>query len=556
MMDETLAWQKIVFAERPNRFDLLKITLGGAKKNIKIRILRNHAFEQVANVLEKFLAYSGMSAEFEISNYDNSLLFLQSDAQVEIVWLDYSHYTSMLAGELNAWLVERLTTLRSMSKARIIVANVPENSSYSKLVNEKIDEWCQITPGTGVLDLAGFSMVLGPAMFDASRMDVTGSKLSNIACLFIARALGLGILPDLFLPRLKAIAIDLDNTLYTGVLAEDGINGVVLKEHHLELQRLLKELSERGILLTVVSRNEFEDVERLFQERDDFILKPDHISKWKVSWGRKADAIRDAAEDFRISTDSFLFIDDNLGEIIDVISILPDIKSIYSGYSPKETVNALRNFPSLWPKKISETDTLRSSDLKANLERENIAVTHKSTAGYIKELGVNLTFSFDSREDIGRLSEISAKTNQFNLNLTRLTEVDIFNYFDDPERSVIHFKMADRLSDSGSVGVLYARREDGILHIDELCISCRAMGRKLEDIMITEAIRGVQEILPAKTVRFAYVTGPRNKPARDWLERYAGTSVPDPFGTLDLPWTGEYVTRYVSAFPINISWKE
>ncbi len=436
-----------------------------------------------------------------IGDYDDSLAFSPGDAQVEIVWLDFERYTQLDHESVAGWLIGRLKALRAGSRAPIIVANDPGQSARARRINDALANWSKATPSTAILDLAAIAEKLGPAFYDDRRSGLTGTRLSDAACLESARVLGLQLLPNIFLPRIKAIALDLDHTLYSGVLGEDGPSGIVLTKEHRSLQESLCALSKQGILLAVVSRNEREDVDELFRSRSDFPLKSHHISSWQVSWGDKARAIRQAAQELRIGTDAFLFIDDNPGEIAAVSGQLPTTRLLFAGFSPANTVAALRNFPALWPSELSETDALRAGDLAANAMRENLAEA-LSPLEYLKSLDVKLTCALDSRQDLGRLRDICAKTNQFNLALARLDELQIGEYIDAADRHVVHVRLADRLTDSGSVAALFARREGKALVVEELCISCRAMGRMLEDIIVTEAVAQVAERLDVELGAF------------------------------------------------------
>ncbi len=548
-----LSWQKALFADRLNRFELMKIRPVVPTDGKIIRVSRNHSFEQVASILPPFLAFWGGQADIAIGGYDDSLALPSSPATAEVVWLDFDRYGQLDTDQLIAWLVGRLQGLRESSPAPLVIANAPGDSERRRTLNDWLDTWSKTTPGTAILDLAALAERLGSRFYDERRTSLTGTRLSDASCLEAARMLGLQILPDLLAPPIKAIAIDLDHTLYSGVLGEDGPLGVLLTEAHRKLQDLLCSLADRGILLAIVSRNEREDVETLFRERSDFPLQPHHILSWQVSWGSKAAAIRKAAAELRIGTDAFLFLDDNLGELTAVQSDLPEVKMIFAGFSPEETTAALLRFPALWRSKRSETDAIRVADLKANTERDTLA-QRLDPLDYLKSLGVTLTFALDPREDLGRLHEISTKTNQFNLSLARLSELQIANYLEASDRHVVHVRLADRLSDSGSIGALYARREADTLVIEELSISCRAMGRMLENIIVTEALRHLMETMRCKTIRFIHRVGPRNQPALCWLGAYAQTPISDAPSMLDLPWSGDYVDQFVTAMPVRIVW--
>jgi FkbH-like protein len=139
---------------------------------------------------------------------------------------------------------------------------------------------------------------------------------------------------------------------------------------------------------------------------------------------------------------------------------------------------------------------------------------------------VRLLLELNPRQQLTRLHELSQKTNQFNLNLRRFSEVDIAQMLDAPDHRMVLIHLSDRLSDSGPIGLLVARRQGDTLAILELAISCRALGRGLEDLIVAEAVRAIQVELPAARIEFLHHTGPRNGPAREWLAKLTGQTLP------------------------------
>jgi FkbH-like protein len=232
---------------------------------------------------------------------------------------------------------------------------------------------------------------------------------------------------------------------------------------------------------------------------------------------------------------------------------MSDVRLLYAGFSASETADALAQFPALWPRVVSEVDSLRAADLRANSERDVLA-EQLATEDYLEALETRLTFSLDPRDDLARLRDLSAKTNQFNLAAARLDDLSIRKYLDAPDCFVVHVRLSDKLSDSGSVASLYLRSDRDVLIVDELCISCRAMGRMLEDCLITEAIRRVSDEVSFHVVRFIYTTAPRNMPARRWLAAFGANSL-DSCGFVDVSWSPDRTAKYVSSMPIEIRWK-
>jgi FkbH-like protein len=529
---ERLEQQAALFAPRLNRFALLKLKATPPAEGPRLRVLRNHAFEAVASALPAFLNYAGIPMRVEMGDYDDSLTLPEGAADAWLVWLDLTRYPRLADDELADWAVQRLGALRTAVKGPLIVANAPEPGGRYAGLNARLAAWVEATAGAMVLPLDRLAASLGERFLDEARAAVTGSRFSDAAAMETARTLAFELLAGVFAPPVKALAVDLDNTLYDGVLGEDGIEGVRLSDGRAALQQAIGAWADRGVLVAVVSRNEAADVQQLFEARADFPLRPSQVAVWQVSWGEKSEAVAAAAARFNIGPDAFLMIDDNVGELAEAAARIPGLRLLHAGDDAAATAQALALYPGL-PR--GEGFAGRAADLAANAERQALAREAFDEEAYLKALKAELTFSLDPVEDRARLTEISRKTNQFNLALARLDETAVDEYLTRTDACAVHVRLSDRLADSGSVGALFARREGAILVVDELCISCRALGRKLEDVMVGEALRRAAEALGAERVALAYRTGPRNAPALEWVARFAGVQPAGDGGRIDLP---------------------
>ncbi|MGA0606001.1 HAD-IIIC family phosphatase [Phenylobacterium sp. VNQ135] len=544
-----LEQQATLFAPRLNRFALLKLKASPPAEGPTLRVLRNHAFEGVASALPAFLDHAGVPMRAALGDYDDSLTLPEGSAEAWLVWLDFTRYPRLADEALADWAIGRLTALRAATHGPLIVANAPEPSLRYAALNARLADWAQATPGAAILPLDGLARELGEAFFDEARSAATGSRFSDAAAMATARTLAFELLADAFAPPLKALAVDLDNTLYEGVLGEDGAEGVRLGEGHAALQRAVADWAGRGVLVAVVSRNEPADVLSLFETRTDFPLRPQHIAAWQVGWGDKSAAVAAAAARFNIGADAFLMIDDNVGELAEAAARTPGLRLLYAGAEPAITANALAAYPGL-PRGGDFAG--RAADLAANAERQAMAREAFDETAYLAALKAELAFSLDPADDRARLAELSRKTNQFNLALARLDEQAVNDYLARPDACVVHIRLSDRLADSGSVAALFARREgDGRLIVDELCVSCRALGRKLEDLMVGEALRGAARALGARQVSLAYRVGPRNAPALDWAAAFAGVSLSGESGVVRLP---DDRLDTLPAQPVGVSW--
>jgi FkbH-like protein len=356
---------------------------------------------------------------------------------------------------------------------------------------------------------------------DSRTAALAGTSLSNAAQLVVARKLACHWIPAAIWPPIKVIAVDLDNTLHSGVLGEDGPWGVSLTPAHQALQCFLKAQRERGVFLALVSRNEGSDVRALLTTRKDYPLQWEDFSATEVSWGDKAEGLSRIAEALRVAPDSVLFVDDNPGELASVTSRLPKVHTVYAGSDPTETQRAIEYYPGLWRWKIERDDAKRIEDLKANAEREQLLIETVNPSEYFKNLRVLIALRVNPSDLLGRLSDLCGKTNQFNLAVRRFNQAELATRMEQADNCVVSMQLADRLSDSGVIGVVVGHREGERLIIEEVCVSCRAMGRHLEDALLFPAICRMPCFAGCREVVFHVAHGPRNQPALDWLARIA-----------------------------------
>jgi len=547
--------QPILFAELPHRAELLRLTTESHGRSATLYVHRNHAFEHVATALEPFANFANLRVSVRCSDYDDSLAMTgdAAGADVELFWLDYSRYGNTLSGAgLAEWVASRIAARRADTDRPLLIAGAPADSHGEEELNEALGERLTAIPGAYFCDLRPIGRQLGSKLYDSRAARLSGTPFSDAACVLSARLLGLRWLPAVLNGPLKAMVLDLDNTLYAGVLGEDGPSGVELTPEHHTLQSALASLGSKGVLLAVASRNEPADVDALFEQRPDFPLAREAFSAAEISWGSKSAAIRRVADKFRIGADAILFVDDNPGELAAVAGELPEIATLHAGPDVALTARALALFPGLWRWSLSTADQVRAADLAAASERDRIAEDASDPVSYLASIQPRLTYAVNATRHVARLQELSAKTNQFNLNLSRLTEAEVARRVESPDSAAVAVALADRLTESGVIAALFGQLADETLMIDELCVSCRALGRRLEDILIGEAIARMVSRTHASEIAFRYTRGPRNGPALRWLEQFSGQQLHGDAGVVRLPWSGETHAARVAALPVTI----
>jgi FkbH-like protein len=516
--------QDELFVSNPNRINLLKLDLPtqSSANNTFVNVWRNHGFEPLQPLIANYAAFRDWPLSFRLGAYDDSFSFngIQS-ASVELLWMDSRRILDRIAfPDWLKWLENRLLALRQLSSAPIVLATWLSEETQLEELRDIMGKF----PAVYFSDLAEVCTMAGVPLLDNRSAKLAGTPISSRAQVVLARTLTCKWLAGAALAPIKAIALDLDNTLHAGVLGEDGIENVVLTTEHKNLQLYVKELHKRGIFIALVSRNEHADVEALFNRRKDYPLRWEDFSAIEVSWGHKADAIKRISQKLRISNDAILFIDDNLGELAAVTQQLTTLQTLYANPSAELTRSAIEYYPGLWRWRQEDDDTKRILDLKASAARESLALTQTDPAEYLRSLQVTLSYFWNSRQQLGRLYDLCRKTNQFNLSLRRFSETEISDRMTRPDTCVASVQLSDRLSDSGVIAVIIAKRSGQKLLIEELCISCRAMGRYLENDIIVHALRKMPIWAGCLDVEFRVRHGERNLPALEWLTHLIGAT--------------------------------
>jgi FkbH-like protein len=520
----------VLFAAEVKRRELLRLQAPWPLARRRIRIHRNHAVELALSVARPYLEFAGIAADWEVGDYDDSLAFqaLDGPADVDVVWLDYTRFAErMEPGQIAEWLGGRLSALRSRTPGPILVVDWDGERAAAAPFSERLAESVGANDDVHLVDRTELFQDLGDRFFDRDRERVSGTRMSAEGAAGTARLLGSRWLPAVLTPRVRAVVVDLDNTLYDGVLGEDGIDAVILSEGHKQLHRELEDLHNTGVFLGLLSRNDPSDVEALFRARSDFPLRWEHFDARSLGWEAKSAGLRAIAGSLRVDPSTILFIDDNPGELLESVLRIPGLHFIHATDGGYETARVLQYFPGLGAPHKTEADALRTVDLRANDERERLlAESTDDLASYYRELGVTLTITHNAAEQLQRIAELSGKTNQFNLAFSRYTLGDVKALAEDQACQLSTARLEDRLSDSGVIATALARRRAETLIVEELCISCRALGRRLEDLIVAQMITTGPLFAGTERVVFRFLDGPRNQPARRWLEAFTGTAIP------------------------------
>jgi len=530
-------WQPALFAARPKRFEVAALKAEWPLQEVRVRVHRNHSFEHVVSSAQKWMNWWGRSLEMSIGDYDDSLSFALDDhskGDMELVWIDVGRFSEK---SISGWLFDRIQALRSFSTTPIILATVGTDQANRQEIGQKLEG----IPAAFHCPIEEICFLEESEMFSARTAPLTGTRLTDPALMMVARAFACHWIPWALNVHRKAIVIDLDNTLYSGVLGEQGIKDLILTPGYVSLQKTLVQMKERGILLALASRNEESDVKAMFEKRPDFPLRWKDFTARSIGWHDKTLGLREIAENLRIGYESLVFVDDNPGELASIASLFPEVGLVHAHFNPAITEQTLKFFPGLSKSKIKVEDKIRKADLEANQERGYLAKKAVSQEAYLHSLEVKLDIYTNRKEQLGRMAELSQKTNQFNLSLQRYSETDLGKMLEDPAVTIATIALRDRLSESGIIGLVVMRKKEESLEIEELCISCRALGRHLEDLMIGQALVPVIGNRSDKpSLIFQYKKGPRNSPGLNWLARRRSCNLGES-GFASVVWWGKEI---------------
>ncbi|MFZ0034395.1 MAG: HAD-IIIC family phosphatase, partial [Sedimentisphaerales bacterium] len=319
----------------------------------------------------------------------------------------------------------------------------------------------------------------------------------------------------------KLLALDLDNTLWGGIIGEDGLDGIQLGEDGIgkayrDFQRLVKTLKAKGILLTLVSKNNLNDAKEVFEKHPMMILSWDDFTAVKVNWQSKTANLQDLAKELNLGLDSFVLIDDNPRERMEITSELPQVEApdfpSDAALLPEWFVSLnSRYFDKL---SITEEDFARSAFYKTEYKRKELQESAGSLENFLKKLEMQAIIGLNAEIMVPRIAQLTQRTNQFNLTTRRYSDTDIAKLMRDGITRVYDLELTDRFGSNGVVGIIIARLKGSLATIDTFLLSCRVIGRTVENAFFGYVAQDLVNSGIAKIVGI-FTPSPKNSPAKN-----------------------------------------
>ena len=300
----------------------------------------------------------------------------------------------------------------------------------------------------------------------------------------------------------KLLVLDCDNTLWGGIIGEDGYYGIELSDSRMrgrafrEVQTIFKGLLRDGVLLALCSKNNSTDVDQVLNEHPDMILRNDDLVAKKINWQDKVTNLRELASELNLGLDSFVFVDDSSFEVGLIQKELPQVMCIQVPQNLSEYSSVIRklsrDFFSL--DRTAEDERKTKIYQQEHLRKEQSS-QFNSIDDYLTSLGLKMKITWDSHIPVSRAAQLTQKTNQFNLTTKRYTEADIHRMLSDSSYRIATFSVEDRYGDYGITGMAIIQRDKVLFStcvIDSLLMSCRVLGRNIEYRFFDEVVKNIQ----------------------------------------------------------------
>ena len=397
----------------------------------------------------------------------------------------------------------------------------PEWSSLTARVEARLQQELEAIKGVSLITsstiLSAYDI---ESYYDATRDDLGHIPYTDSFYVSLGTAVARRIFSIQTTQKYKVVVVDCDNTLWKGVVGEDGVEGIVLGESSRAFQQLLVGLQQSGMLVCLCSKNSEQDVLEVFAKRSDMVLQLDQIVSRRINWQPKSENLQELALELNLGLDSFVFIDDNPAECAEVTSGCPEVLALQFPSSDDEVPRFLKHTWLFDRDSGTREDQQRTQLYKENAEREQYRRSFASYRTFIENLDLQVEIEELCQDDLMRVSQLTYRTNQFNTTTIRRSEAEISALLDGGY-GCSTVKVRDRFGDYGLVGVLIYRPEADELVLDSFLLSCRALGKGVEHRMIA-TLGSIAAARSCERLKILTTKTAKNQPVMDCLDQVAG----------------------------------
>ncbi|MGA8270730.1 MAG: HAD-IIIC family phosphatase [Candidatus Sulfotelmatobacter sp.] len=488
----------------------------------------------------------------EILDQDSSFYRFSPDAAVLAVrtadiapefWQDYSaleptaipEVTKRVCGQLE----QAITAFRERSRAALIMHTLeqPQHPALGVLdsqmeisqldaiqtLNREIRRMARDHTGVYVLDYDALVARHGRLLWqDDRKMLSVGLPIAANQLIHLTNEL-LRFLVPLSGRIVKVLVVDLDNTLWGGVIGEDGMNGIKLDAEYpgaayQALQKAMLDVARRGILLAICSKNNPDDAMEVLQKHPGMLLRPSDFNALRINWNNKVQGLREIAAELNIGIDSLAFLDDSPFEREQVRNALPEVLVLDLPKDAMQYASVVCDCPAFERLTLSTEDRQRSTFYAERRQRAEVAQNFESKEDFFRYLEQEAEIALLLPATLARVSQLTQKTNQFNLTTRRYSEQQLAEIAARPGCQVLSMQVRDRFGDHGLVGVAITLDKDDLCEIEAFLLSCRVIGRSIETALISHLATGAVA-RGRKQMAGWFLPTKKNAPAEDFFSR-------------------------------------
>ena len=321
----------------------------------------------------------------------------------------------------------------------------------------------------------------------------------------------------------KCIVLDLDNTLWGGVIGEDGFDNIKLGDNpvghsFIEFQKRLLALNQRGIILAINSKNNFDDAIEVIQKHPNMIIKENNFACVKINWDDKVVNLQKIAEELNIGLDSMVFFDDDPINQEYVRESLPEVLVVDLPKDSSQYAQIITEMKEFDVLKITEEDTKRSGMYLGQKKRKELENKVADFNEFLKQMNIEVSVQKANNFSIPRISQLTLKTNQFNLTTRRYQEEEVLKFSSSNDKIVECVQVSDKFGDNGITGTyIIEKKNNEEWVIDTFLLSCRIMGRGVEEMMMNQIIEKAK-LSGIKRIKGEFIPTAKNKPAENFYE--------------------------------------
>lgn len=522
-----------------------------AEKTLKVLITGDTTTSGISRSLDKILKSSensGATNLFKVIDGDFNSWLLQAMDPTSAFQTDQPDYwlqiwspraltdNSQISSQIKMFLagIEQVMQQNPQTKTKILLTNFVVDPTlpqplYQSLQLEKLarelnqmleqfvtdNSYAQLLNLQSVFTQQGLKNLTDPRFEALGRLYFSPAGAEHVARLF---ARGIQTLRQ---TPCKVLVLDLDNTLWGGILGEDGAQGIKIGGEgqgylFTRFQQAVLSLKKNGILLAVCSKNNEDEALKIFKEHPDMVLKLEDISAYRINWEQKALNIRSMAEELNLGVNSFVFFDDSSFERENVRQLAPEVQVIEVPKDPSLYIQALSEFTGFDIFRVTDEDKKRAKQYLEEAKRKTLQKSSSSLEEFYRSLEMKATLSFANDNNFARVHQLIWKTNQFNLTTKRYEESELRQILAANNYEIMLLRLQDKMGESGITGVVIIKKEKDKWEIENLMLSCRIIGRTVEFGLMRQIANRARKA-GAQILEASFIPSSRNQVASQYL---------------------------------------